>query len=289
MYTANDNIVEYGTVSSSNAPTVPTPSSIADNTPRIFSRQLLSGSMRGNQNITGTISVTSANTNKQTVVIDGVSGQINIAADASGNTSSVISQGMSITGASNSITMGISSTNNQAQLLFNDGTTNRLLIGQNSSGSEVVWISKAGAEVTTASASDLIFNSAQDIFKIISKVQTTIPSFTIGTGKQNFSLVTVAHGQSTIPIVNVYVQSYMLNSSTFALISSSYTPVPISSRTQGDPTFQNVAGGTYYSNVSINFAVDATYVYIQAFYSGSSTDTLAAIPVTYFVLQETAT
>ena len=71
MYTANDNIVEYGTVSSSNAPTVPTPSSIADNTPRIFSRQLLSGSMRGTQNITGALTITDPTTSQQNISIDG--------------------------------------------------------------------------------------------------------------------------------------------------------------------------------------------------------------------------
>lgn len=70
MYTANDNIVEYGTVSSSNVPTVSS-QAISDNTPRIFSRQLLSGSMRGTQNITGALTITDPTTNQQNISIDG--------------------------------------------------------------------------------------------------------------------------------------------------------------------------------------------------------------------------
>lgn len=40
-------------------------------TPRIYSRQLLSGNMRGTQNITGALTITDPNTNQQNISIDG--------------------------------------------------------------------------------------------------------------------------------------------------------------------------------------------------------------------------
>lgn len=46
-------------------------SAINDTTPRVYTRQLLSGNLRGNQNITGAIIITDPNTNQQNISIDG--------------------------------------------------------------------------------------------------------------------------------------------------------------------------------------------------------------------------
>lgn len=64
-----------------------------DSTDRTFSRQLLSGNMRGNQNITGTLTITSPTTNQPIITIDGTTGVINIG--NSSTTSSGTSTGTS--------------------------------------------------------------------------------------------------------------------------------------------------------------------------------------------------
>jgi hypothetical protein len=68
---ATDNVVSYGTASSSQPVSIDSRSRAYDPTPRTFSRQLLSGNMRGTQNITGAITITDPDTNQQNISIDG--------------------------------------------------------------------------------------------------------------------------------------------------------------------------------------------------------------------------
>lgn len=49
-----------------------------DGTDRVFSRQLLTGNMRGVQNITGSITITNPTTNKQNISIDGTAQAITV-------------------------------------------------------------------------------------------------------------------------------------------------------------------------------------------------------------------
>lgn len=175
------------------------------------------------------------------------------------------------------------------RLLVNDGTTNRVIVGALPDGTFGMKVSQSAIDVTTATNSQLIFNSGQNMFKIVTKATTSIPSFGIGGSGTNVSLLTIAHGLSTIPIANVFVSGAMVGGVSGTLIASSYIPAPVYSSTLGDPLFPNTAGSPSYYPLHINFAVDATNIYIQATYAGASTDTIKAIPVTYFLLQETAT
>lgn len=167
-------------------------------------------------------------------------------------------------------------------------------------GTPVVILSKnglqttspgSGIDVTSATNDQFTFNSEQDIFKIVKKIKSNIPAFSWVSATSASSLLTVAHGQSVTPLINVYVSGQLINFSTSSVLSSTYIPVPI---------FGN-ANTLYYSfydsaqttlwPLAILTGVDSTNVYVEAIYNRSTaaTGNVAAIPTTIFILQETAT
>lgn len=171
------------------------------------------------------------------------------------------------------------------RIITNDGTTNRVLITPTQ-----MLVSQQGVDVATGSASQMIFNSSQDVFKIASKVSITIPSFTIGTSRTNYAQITIPHGLPTTPLVNAYVSGALINFNNSQVLASTYIPLPVvASATTGanEYVFQSTTPGTYYP-LTILYGVDATNVYIQASYGGTTVDTMAAIAGTLFLLQETA-
>jgi hypothetical protein len=182
------------------------------------------------------------------------------------------------------------------QFIANDGTDPRALFGYNSALNDWgFYVTQSGVDVTTnADLSKFIFNSQQDVFKIVKKIQTNIPQFSLATSGSILSgwdILTVAHGQSFTPTVEVFVQGKLLNFNNGSLIAASYVPLPIYQVSVVNMYwFPNVGNTTNYP-LSILFGVDATNVYIQAAYSanGSGSDTVASIPVTIFVRQETTT
>lgn len=173
---------------------------------------------------------------------------------------------------------------------ISDGSNNRILLGKDSAGNYVSKVSKAGYDAFNATDANLIFNSNQNVFKIIRKVSGSIPAFnTDGTGNGSVTY-TVAHGQSFQPIVNVFCQATLLNFGSGAFISSSYIPLPISPSGTGNGYWFPMSGGGFYCKAEIAFAVDSTNIYIQAsMTSAAATNTALAIPVSIFVLQESAT
>jgi hypothetical protein len=156
-----------------------------------------------------------------------------------------------------------------------------------SANQQGLYVSQTAIDVTQATDSQLVFNSSQDIFKIIKKIPFTIPSFSIDGGAgHNFSLVTQAHGQLFIPLTNVYVVGNMINGLTSSLITSSYIPLPFTASTSINNYVFPAANSNSYI-LDILFGVDATNIYIQASCSTVVATTINAIPGTCFVLQET--
>lgn len=182
-------------------------------------------------------------------------------------------------------TSGYLQTSN-GRILGNDGTNNVGLFGFDDNGDMVVKVAKPGYDANNAANENLIFNSAQNVFKIVSRGTTTIPSFSIAAGGN--SIRTIAHGLSTTPIVNFYVQATLLNWSTGTQLTSSYVPAPLVNNTSSTTGYLFQAANSLYYPIIITTAVDATNIYIQAVYTSSVATTINAIPVTYFVLQETA-
>lgn len=175
--------------------------------------------------------------------------------------------------------------------IVSDGTTNRIILGKQPDGTYGLRVSQSGVDVGTATNSQLIFNSNQDVFKIVSKGTTTIPGFSFTPGNSGYSSVTVTHGLSFTPLAEVYVQGKLLNSS-LALVASSYVPLPITASADSIMSyyFTGNAGNNY--PLTILFAIDSTNLYIEAMYSNPGVGvngSVNSIPVSYFFLQETAT
>jgi len=204
-------------------------------------------------------------------------------------------QGINVANASDKQLLWKDDYNNNVKTWY-DGSNSRILQGKLPDGSYGMWVSKPGTDVSSANTSQLIFNSNQDIFKIVKKTTTSVPSFTTtynGSNTSGGTLLTIAHGLSFTPIVDIYVQAQLWNLSS-SLIASSYIRLPIfisgsSTQILNSYWFPGTGGNVY--PMSVIYAVDATNVYVQAFYeaTGSSADTIQPIPVTIFYLQETAT
>lgn len=156
-----------------------------------------------------------------------------------------------------------------------------------------LFVSQDGINVTNATNSQLIFNSNQDVFKIIKKDTTqSIPSFSITVGGSGGNILkTIPHGQSFTPLINIYVASFIETlggGGSFVLQSSSFTPLPIYGSSDANIyVFPNTAKTSYYP-IDMMYAVDSTNIYIQCNCNSATNDTIAAIPITYFLLQETA-
>lgn len=176
----------------------------------------------------------------------------------------------------------------------NSLTTNQVLMGNQVNKGEGFYVTKPGIDVTTAkNDSDFIFNSNQNVFKIIDKnTSYSIPSFSIGLGQPNYSFITIPHGQTFEPIVDVYVKGYIVNPA-ISLIASSFVPLPIFGNTDnglaGNYYFPNTATSPSYYFLSIVYSVDETNISIIATTAFNGTaDTLKDIPITYYIRQETA-
>lgn len=115
-----------------------------------------------------------------------------------------------------------------------------------------------------------------------------IPAFSLAS--PSYQLVTIAHNQPFIPIVDIYVSGYLINFNTLSPVSSAYTPLPIFEHNSiasyvfpvdGDPS-------TLYA-LSILFAVDATNIYVEAYHDTPVSVTLAAIPILYYIKLDSPT
>lgn len=72
MYDASSNtITNYGSHDGISTPLTASSNTYGGTTPRLYGRQILSGNIRGNQNITGAITITDPDTNQQNISIDG--------------------------------------------------------------------------------------------------------------------------------------------------------------------------------------------------------------------------
>ena len=158
-----------------------------------------------------------------------------------------------------------------SQILTFDGTNFRLLITPTQ-----VLISKVGFDVTTATPDQFIFNSSQDMFKVVgSGTITNIVSGTLASGITN--TVSVAHGLSFTPSVLGFISG---TGSSYLVAGTNYqTPYLVTAALPGGvPEILNY-----------NFTVDATKVNTNIYNMGGVG--IASIGTTvfkYYLLQETA-
>lgn len=141
-----------------------------------------------------------------------------------------------------------------------------------------LFIAKPGVNVVTATDDQLIFNSSQNIFKIVTTGTGVTPSSSVGAspgwGVFSLSPITQAHSLSFVPIVMGFVQ-----------VGSKYVLMPY---TFFSSTGANI--GTFETPV---VSADATNVYINTdciinVTSGSPSVNIGGRNVKYYLLQESA-
>lgn len=147
------------------------------------------------------------------------------------------------------------------QIIVEDTADPRVLMGNQTTFGEGFYVSKAGIDAkTNTDPAQWIFNSNQNVFKIVQSETATIP--TSGT---NTATVSIAHGLSYIPAFIAYV-----------FVLSNYNTVPL-------VNINSVTGAiiSIYSGWS-----DATNINFQVVVPGGTVG--STTPVKYYLLQETA-
>jgi len=168
-----------------------------------------------------------------------------------------------------------------ATVKVNDGTVNRVALGLLPDGSYGLKVSQDGFDVLTAADDDLIFNSAQNSFKIVRTINATIPATGTATTpagggfNSQTAIVTVAHNLGYNPAVIA-----------FALYSSTvWLPIPlsriVSNTTKGWGTANFIM---YVDTTNITFHQEIALYDTTAGVTGS----LPAMQVKAYILQETA-
>lgn len=147
--------------------------------------------------------------------------------------------------------------------------------GKYADGTTALKVAKAGVEVATATNDQLIFNSNQDVFKIVKSGTASTASVTAtpgGAGQwaYNTSNVIIAHGLTFTPLV----VGDFLQGSLYGVIPNTVAAMV-------------VANSPYFLTVGI--VADATNINITAtVLTLTGAYTLPALTVKYYLLQETA-
>lgn len=169
------------------------------------------------------------------------------------------------------------------QIIVADDMSPRVLMGNQATFGEGFYVSQSGIDATTnTDPSQWIFNSNQDIFKIVQTGITSTPvvsatNFTTNTSEGD-AINTIPHGLSFTPVVISVIQDPS---------GVSYQPMPYS-----DPEAGGTGGGiqvaTYYTTAdNTNIYIRARVVAFGGYYGTNPNFTLNSRIVKYFLLQET--
>lgn len=154
-----------------------------------------------------------------------------------------------------------------------DNNITRLLINTNPFEMKV---SKEGFDAFTAANDELIFNSSQNVFKIVFSGTATLDALTINTGGASWSAsvgsntLVIPHGLGYVPAILAYWD-----------IGGEYSPLPI--------TRTITAAGSSFMMYSILAFVDATNIKLSSELTGYNVNTsFGSVNIKYYLLQETA-
>lgn len=172
----------------------------------------------------------------------------------------------------------------RVQIFKDDTGTRRVLLGKGASGFYGLKVSEEGVDVYTATDDQLIFNSSQNLFKI---VRSSTGSVTVGSGDSYTTVTTtIPHGLNFTPIVLGFVDS---NST--ILSHSGRTPTPYTMYESVTTSPIGLIDNTLYVVIGqFTITADATNIYLNVgthkvtFY----TQLQGVWNFTYYVLQETA-
>lgn len=157
----------------------------------------------------------------------------------------------------------------EIQIFKDDSGTRRVLLGKGKDGFYGLKVSQPGVDVWDAANDELVFNSEQNVFKIVQDpvtVPVTAPANTTNS-------TTIAHNLGYKPAIVAFLEA--------GVASGARTPLPTwTSATRDD------ANGFVKFNTWINAEVDGTNVYIRFFNATGAA--VGPLNVTYYLLQESA-
>lgn len=153
----------------------------------------------------------------------------------------------------------------------------QVLMGNQPSFGEGFYVTKPGIDVTSAKSNDdFIFNSNQNVFKIVKTGFISVPGYTVanpgvGTFGSNGVEVITSHGLDFVPAIVAYLSD---------LNSSNFLQLPYSIAT---------GGGTTGVWINVIAQIDETNITVDAsaLVFGSTTYTASNQTIKYFLLQET--
>lgn len=154
------------------------------------------------------------------------------------------------------------------RIIGRKGTTPRLLISADENDF-TMKISKPDIDVLTAANKDLIFNSANNLFKIVSSGSLTLTSPNLAGSSSGAA---IAHGQDQVPIVLAFVK--------FSTGGTSF-PIPY----LGIELAGTNAGRVRYE---IGYEAPESGGYITFYHRNITSAVSQTAYITYYILQETA-
>jgi hypothetical protein len=157
------------------------------------------------------------------------------------------------------------------QLIVHDGTNFKALFGRDGIGNYVVKIAKDGYNVLTATDDELIFNSANNLFKIVSTGTVDMGTSTVGSAA---TVVDIAHGLPSPPTIIAF------GTVTDATFGTRIVPLP--HYTLG--TTSGISSATRIITASLTMSTNSTN--IRFVLQGNAIDTSAT--VRYYIIRETA-
>lgn len=154
----------------------------------------------------------------------------------------------------------------QITQVFKDDTgTRRVLLGKGADGFYGLKVSEEGTDVYSAGDSELIFNSNNNVFKIVDEGTVILPDVSAGSSQ----MVSYTHNLGFIPAVVSFVD-----------IGGFAFPIPYLNITGTAPiTIDHAVTISLLSESTITFTI------VQA---TASVATLGNLPVKFYLLQETA-
>lgn len=161
------------------------------------------------------------------------------------------------------------------EIFKDDSGTRRVLLGKGADDFYGLKVSPAGTDVYTAAAADLVFNSDQNVFKIVDKLTTTF-SYSVGASASTNSF-TLNHNLGYLPLLSGSVNiTSASGTATTGVYPLPYLLIGANS---------TINGGYIAAGISIT-EVTTTLVHFSMVLASSSS---FAGTVTLYVLQETAT
>lgn len=157
------------------------------------------------------------------------------------------------------------------QIIVHDGSYNKALFGRDGSGNYVVKVAKDGFDVLTASDGDLIFNSANNLFKIVSS--GTISISHNHTSANSAKTTTQAHGQNGRPIIMAWANNLVAPG------------VPGTPSYQMPFLYPAASGANLVISTLLDVHVDGTNITITTW---STNITTITADIKYYIVQETA-